>query len=386
MNVLQVAPYSAFPPEGGGQHRIHGLMKAHGSSDSVTRFATAKLSQSSGKTVIGPRYREYRETSYAYSVLSFIAGKADISLVFASQFLRITNPEPLRKLAAQADVIVVEFPWQLPYVKSICPPEVPIVYSSHNFECEEYAFLTNSRLTKPIYYATVRAERRAVHLADLVVVTTKRDEMHYRKAFDAEGPFHIAPNAATISAVQSEHREKRRNNDGEHIALFIGSSHSPNIDAVDRILSVARDDRIRDRPIRFRIIGTVCDAYDGAPPENVEFLGFVDDLEPQYREADIGLNPVFTGGGSNVKVPEYFAHGLAVVTTEYGLRGVPARPGYHCVVGRDGSFTEVLLDLLETDDATIERIGYRAQKFVLEQLNWESISTDLFDRIRELTT
>ena len=94
------------------------------------------------------------------------------------------NPEPLRKLTAEADVIVVEFPWQLPYVKSGCT-EIRILYFSHNFECEEYAFLTNSRLTKPIYYATVRAERRAVHLADLVVVTTKRDEMHYRKAFDA---------------------------------------------------------------------------------------------------------------------------------------------------------------------------------------------------------
>ena len=117
----------------------------------------------------------------------------------------------------------------------------------------------------------------------------------------------------------------------------------------------------------------------------MEFLGFVDDLESQYREADIGLNPVLTGGGSNIKVPEYFARGLAVVTTEYGLRGVPARPGYHCVVARDGSFTEILLDLLKNDDATIERIGHRAQKLVLEQLNWESISADLFDRLRELT-
>ena len=175
-----------------------------------------QISQTRGETVVAPRYHEYREKSYSYSILDFLAGKADVRLVFASEFLRLVNPEPLRILITEADVIVVEFPWQLPYVKSICPTEILIVYSSHNFECEEYASLTNSRLTKPIYYATVRAERHAVHLADLVIVTTKRDEMHYRKAFDASGPFHVAPNAASIFTVQSEHRERRGNKDGEH--------------------------------------------------------------------------------------------------------------------------------------------------------------------------
>jgi hypothetical protein len=33
------------------------------------------------------------------------------------------------------------------------------------------------------------------------------------------------------------------------------------------------------------------------------------------------LNPVTSGGGSNVKVPTYLALGLAVVSTAFGLRG-----------------------------------------------------------------
>jgi hypothetical protein len=36
---------------------------------------------------------------------------------------------------------------------------------------------------------------------------------------------------------------------------------------------------------------------------------------------DVGLNPVTTGAGSNVKLPTYLACGLDVVTTPFGARG-----------------------------------------------------------------
>jgi hypothetical protein len=35
----------------------------------------------------------------------------------------------------------------------------------------------------------------------------------------------------------------------------------------------------------------------------------------------VGLNPVMSGGGSNVKLPTYLAAGLAVLSTPFGLRG-----------------------------------------------------------------
>ncbi len=45
------------------------------------------------------------------------------------------------------------------------------------------------------------------------------------------------------------------------------------------------------------------------------------DLLVCLHAADVGLNPVTTGGGSNVKLPAYLAAGLPVVTTAFGLRG-----------------------------------------------------------------
>jgi hypothetical protein len=45
------------------------------------------------------------------------------------------------------------------------------------------------------------------------------------------------------------------------------------------------------------------------------------DLGAILAAADAGLNPVTSGGGSNVKLPTYLGAGLAVVSTPFGLRG-----------------------------------------------------------------
>ena len=50
-------------------------------------------------------------------------------------------------------------------------------------------------------------------------------------------------------------------------------------------------------------------------------LGYVPDLRPVLAAADVAVNPVATGSGSNVKLSEYLAAGLPVVTTPLGLRG-----------------------------------------------------------------
>jgi glycosyltransferase involved in cell wall biosynthesis len=387
MNVLQVAPFSAYPPNSGGKHRVHGLMMGRGKKDDVIRFAVVDFGGSEIVDVSSD-YREHRFASYRTSIVGFLGGQFDAGQTLASTGLRLTRPEQLSGYIDAADVIIVEFPWQVPYVDSIRPSGTPLVYSSHNFEGEEYAFLNDSCLTKPLYDRARRIERHAIERADLVVVTGERDERLYREEFGVTGPFHIAPNGASLTAIADTEREK--SDDGfdaqsEYVALFAGSSHTPNVEAVEQILDVAHDERVREYPVQFRVVGTICDAFsDIDPPENVEFLGFVDNLGAQYRAADIGLNPALSGGGSNVKVPEYFAHGLAVVTTEYGLRGVPAEPDRHCVVAADRSFVDATLSLLDAGRPEIERLGDEARKLASERLNWENISATLFERLRRL--
>jgi hypothetical protein len=82
---------------------------------------------------------------------------------------------------------------------------------------------------------------------------------------------------------------------------------------------------------RLLVAGSVTRSLTGRREDWLVARAEAPDLSPLLHAADAGLNPVTTGGGSNVKLPTYLAAGLAVVTTPFGLRGYAAlRP--HVVV------------------------------------------------------
>src|SRR5439155_1549071 len=70
----------------------------------------------------------------------------------------------------------------------------------------------------------------------------------------------------------------------------------------------------------FLVVGSVGRPADSAG--RVRVTGAVDDVLPFLRAADVALNPMTEGGGVNLKVPEYLAMGLPVVTTRFGMRGL----------------------------------------------------------------
>lgn len=109
--------------------------------------------------------------------------------------------------------------------------------------------------------------------------------------------------------------------------LFVGYlSHPPNQVALDWFLhNFWEKVNARFRSLKFSIVG-------GGLPErykiewgkypNVELLGFVDDLEQVYKEARVMIAPMRTGSGTCIKVLESLAHGVPVIATAQGLRGI----------------------------------------------------------------
>jgi glycosyltransferase involved in cell wall biosynthesis len=54
---------------------------------------------------------------------------------------------------------------------------------------------------------------------------------------------------------------------------------------------------------------------------NVEFLGYVEDLDLLYRESDASLTPIFSGSGTRIKVIEALAQGTPIVSSEFAVQG-----------------------------------------------------------------
>ena len=382
MRVTQISPYTAYPPQTGGEHRIHGLMSGKPGSDNVVRFAKGALSQKYSRdgdiVEINENYQEYRYRHFLESLCSTaIKSTEDVANVFTNEVLSVTRPQKLNELLEDSDVVLVEHPWQFPYVSAHTPSDTPVVYSSHNFELSMYRDLIDSWMRPLILKQVARLERLAVIESDLVISTTERDARLMQDQWNTDTPFHVAPNGTTVKSNNIE-CSTAPDFDGDLKAIFIGNEHQPNVRAVEQICRIAPTVKNVD----FLIVGTVCNSLTDTPP-NVHLLGFVEDLEEVYAMADVGLNPIVSGGGSNVKMVEYLSYGLPVITTAFGARGLPVEDGIHCFIRDIEMFQSAVNEILE-GELPVVQVSENAQEIVEEQLNWEAISNDVFTRLHKL--
>jgi hypothetical protein len=233
------------------------------------------------------------------------------------------------------------------------------VYTSHNVEVDHFR-MTRSDVALPAFWAArLRAlEGGAVARATLTAVCSDEDAARMRELYGVdEGALAVIPNGYDETAVRppaTAERERARAALGlaerDYAALFVGSDHPHNRAALawimDRVMPA-----LAGEGFRLLVAGSVTRSLTGRREDWLVARAQAPDLSPLLHAADAGLNPVTTGGGSNVKLPTYLAAGLAVVTTPFGLRGYAAlRP--HVVVAA----------LEETTAALRERpAGWRAR-------------------------
>jgi glycosyltransferase involved in cell wall biosynthesis len=92
------------------------------------------------------------------------------------------------------------------------------------------------------------------------------------------------------------------------------------------VLSAA-DEVFRDNRIELWVVGKVAEHLrTGARYRATRFLGFVEDPEPIFRDARIGIVAERTGGGFKHKVLDYVFHRLPIAAIHGSFVGVPLAP------------------------------------------------------------
>lgn len=108
---------------------------------------------------------------------------------------------------------------------------------------------------------------------------------------------------------------------------------------------------------------------------NILLLGKISDEEKNelYRISDISLNPMTSGSGTNIKLLDYMAAGLPVITTSLGARGLGIENYRQAIICPISDFPEKILDVLRNKDlyASLKENG---RKFIEENYNWENIA------------
>jgi MoaA/NifB/PqqE/SkfB family radical SAM enzyme/glycosyltransferase involved in cell wall biosynthesis len=165
---------------------------------------------------------------------------------------------------------------------------------------------------------------------------------------------------------------------GAPLLFFHGVLHyHPNTQAVRFIVAELLPRLLEHHPeLRVICAGMNPPLYYSHPA--VSFPGMVEDLAEHIAAADLCLCPIDTGGGTRLKLLEYYAGGKAVVSTRKGAEGLRSRHGVEVWLA-DGAepFAQGVLTLL-ADPAQRERIGQGARRFV-QRYDWSAIGRATLD-------
>ncbi|MTW20307.1 glycosyltransferase [Allochromatium palmeri] len=105
----------------------------------------------------------------------------------------------------------------------------------------------------------------------------------------------------------------------------------------------------------------------------LRFTGPVESVAPYLKGADLAVVPLQKGGGTRMKILDYFAAGLAVVSTAKGAEGIPITSGVEALIVDDhDAFAQAVAELL-ADSARRARLGAAARDFVAP-LDWRAIA------------
>ena len=118
---------------------------------------------------------------------------------------------------------------------------------------------------------------------------------------------------------------------------------------------------------------------------NVTLAGYVDDIKGLIASSAVALAPLWSGGGTRLKILEAMAIGTPVVATNKGAEGLEIEVGEHLFVTDEPSvYADCVVKLL-TDQDLHRKMARSARQLVKGKYDWAGLLPMFFDLIRRIT-
>lgn len=293
----------------------------------------------------------------------------------------------VRQEAPRADIIIFSHPWIFPLVEDLLrPSEQLIVYDSHNVEGYLRAMLLDDHdgPGAGIVKGVVEVEKRLCEQAQLILACSQEDRQLFHDLYGTDlRKIRLVPNGTFTRRRTRRGRRMSKEELGLSngpLAVFVGSAYPPNIEAANFILNKLAPELPE---VTFAICGGVGEALDLQRIRdnglvNVVVTGLLsEEAKDDYlHAADLAVNPMFSGSGTNIKMLDFFAVPLPVVSTAVGARGLvrTADPVMRIVEG--DQLAGQIRHLLQ-DSASREKLKAQARQVVQKHYSWECISKQL---------
>lgn len=376
--------YPITPVLGGGHRRIYFLARELSRQFAVTIISLGRGGDSRQITYSDSLQEVIVASGFEYNKAErAVAKDVEISgdLAYAMHWDKCTlYQNMLKMLVAKSVAVISAHPYSIYAIEdAVSLSKIPIIFDSQNVEVvQKRELLANYPDYLTVIYGV---EKRAIEAAALRFACSPEDILAFQSTYECEcSSFELIPNGVdalgcpVFDDLQRADLQASLNLSDRLHAIFAGSFHYPNFEAVDAILKLARD----LPELQISIMGSIV-TYPGLKfgnlPSNIHLLGTVSESEKWviFSSADIGLNPMLSGSGSNIKMFEYAAAKQAILTTSFGARGIDIDKDSACIEAEIGDFYSVLKRYTPASRKELRSIGDTARTEILEKYDWSII-------------
>jgi sugar transferase (PEP-CTERM/EpsH1 system associated) len=257
------------------------------------------------------------------------------------------------------------------------PAGLKVIIDQHNLEYEilQRTAQQEQRSLRKWYsgreYHLVRhGELERCRKADLVLVTSKREQMILKQALP-QNVVEVVPNGVDVDDFTRDKTALEQ----PHQIIFTGTmDYYPNTQAV---LFFAQQCwpliRAQIPDAAWHIIGRNPPVEVRRLPQlpGVTVTGWVPDMRPHLASAAVAIAPLQIGGGTRLKILEALALERAVVSTSQGCEGLEVEPGKHLLVAdQPEAFAEAVISLLRRPEQR-RNLGQAGRALVEATYSWD---------------
>lgn len=376
--ILILSGCKIFPNQSGGHLRSGSVAKSLarlGNEVCIYGIAGRKTDYGKGQSMlyqgIEENLVEEVNLSLPIGIVQSVSRKLGLPRIW--QFLLLSLgliPRSLRTRLEWADIIICDSPYT-PRIPGLHENKIWILLS-HNLE---YKLMSQGSRAEKFFASWMEGKERLVPLQyDGVLACAKQDAEFFKALTKNPEQVRLVPNGIdpeNYTRWEVEGQKIRSDlgvTDQDHLIVFSGSRFQPNLDALQKLDIFCQKEQkfLNESRIRFLILGSICSEPKTTSTQLI--TGPVPDTYPYFASADAALNPVQTGSGSNVKIFEYVAARLPVLSTVFGTRG-----------------TELIAerDYLAFDDDASLKAALQAYLVTKSKAEWKEHAAEVWGRVQD---
>lgn len=395
--VLDMQPID--PPIGGGRQRLLGLYHGLG-KDMACRYVGSYdwPGEAYREHALSPTLLEIdvplsaEHHAAARQLASTVGQTVVIDIAFSQQaHLSPAYLEKVRHEIPQAQVVVFSHPWVYPLVSDRIRADQIVIYDAQNVEGYLRAQLLDKKYAarSELLERVCRDEAQLGERANWILTCSHEDLQRFFRVYGfAPAKMRVVPNgvmAFTPSRqVERAHCRQSLGLDAHAlVGIFIGSSYAPNLEAA---LFIVHELAPTLPQVQFVIAGGVSAELTSKLP-NVTMTGVLSESQKDQwlGAADFALNPMFSGSGTNIKMFDFMASRLPVITTAVGARGIETSYRLAMIeVAPNVAAHQVAITQM-ADPAYCSQAAAEARACIEEGYAWERISAQLGEFMRMRT-